>query len=162
VLVADEPTTALDAVVQREILDLIDDLRLERGLSVLLITHDFAVVAAVAGRVAVMYAGQIVETGEVDAVLSGPRHPYTAGLLASVPRRRSAGSTASAIPGRVPQPWEWPAGCRFVNRCAHATDRCTEHSVPLEADEAGAVRCVRVASLHLAGVSATAEVECHD
>ncbi len=155
VLIADEPTTALDAVVQREILDLIDELRSERGLSVLLITHDFAVVAAVAGRVAVMYAGQIVETGEVEALLARPRHPYTAGLLASVARRRSAASTASAIPGRVPPPWEWPAACRFVNRCTHAMDQCIEQAVALQADDEGAVRCVRAASLHLAGARPT-------
>jgi peptide/nickel transport system permease protein len=159
VLIADEPTTALDAVVQREILDLIDDLRSERGLSVVLITHDFAVVAAVVRRVAVMYAGQIVETGEVEALLRSPRHPYTAGLLASVSRRRPVGSTASVIPGRVPPPWDWPAGCRFANRCAYATARCTERVVPLEADDAGSVRCVRVASLHLAGARPTADAE---
>jgi peptide/nickel transport system permease protein len=162
VLIADEPTTALDAVVQREILDLIDELCSERGLSVLLITHDFAVVAAVARRVAVMYAGQIVETGEVAALMTSPRHPYTAGLLASVRRRRPPESTESVIPGRVPPPWDWPTGCRFVNRCAFATAQCSEREVSLDADERGAVRCVWAGSLHLAGARPTAQASPHD
>ena len=123
-LVADEPTTALDVTIQSQILGLLDRLRRERGLAVLLITHDLGVVAEVCDRVAVMYAGQVVESGTAAEIFDGAVHPYTRGLLDSLPRLEAAGRRLRPIPGRVPPPTEWPAGCRFRDRCPHAWDRC--------------------------------------
>jgi oligopeptide/dipeptide ABC transporter ATP-binding protein len=122
-LIADEPTTALDATIQADILDLLDAMRRESGLSVLLITHDLGVVARVADRVAVMYAGRIVETGPARAVLESPAHPYTRGLLASVPGR-VPGARLAAIPGAVPDLAALPEGCAFARRCANRFDAC--------------------------------------
>jgi peptide/nickel transport system permease protein len=139
-LVADEPTTALDATIQGEIIALLRRLQRERGLAVIIITHDWAVVAALADRVAVMYAGQIVETASVDELLAQPAHPYTAGLLAADPRRRfalvDAGSAKApdrlpTIPGAVPPPSQWPQGCRFERRCPYATKECASGAVAL-------------------------------
>ncbi len=134
VLIADEPTTALDVTVQAQILALIDDRRRRAGTAVLLITHDMGVVADVAERVAVMYAGRIVEEGPVDEIFSRPRHPYTHLLLRSVPRlddRRK--QRLHVIEGVVPDPQHWPSGCRFHPRCPYATDRCAAEQPPLEA-----------------------------
>jgi peptide/nickel transport system ATP-binding protein/oligopeptide transport system ATP-binding protein len=122
-LIADEPTTALDATIQADILDLLDAMRRESGLSVLLITHDLGVVARVADRVAVMYAGRIVETGPARAVLESPAHPYTRGLLASVPGR-VPGARLAAIPGAVPDLAALPEGCAFTPRCADRFEPC--------------------------------------
>ena len=124
-LIADEPTTALDVTTQRQVLDLIDELARETGMAVLLVTHNLGLVAGRADRVAVMYAGQVVETGPVTEVLRTPRHPYTIGLLAAVPRldaprdRKLVG-----IPGTVPSPDRWPEGCAFEPRCAQRMDVC--------------------------------------
>jgi oligopeptide/dipeptide ABC transporter ATP-binding protein len=115
-VIADEPTTALDATIQADILDLLVGMRNEFGLSLLLITHDPGIVARVADRVAVMYAGRIVETGPARSVLASPRHPYTRGLLASLPGR-VPGARLDAIPGVVPNPAELPPGCAFAPRC---------------------------------------------
>lgn len=153
VLVADEPTTALDVTVQKQILDLLTALIKDRGLAVLLITHDLGVVAEVADRVAVMYAGQIVESGPVDEVFTAPQHPYTQGLLDSIPRNTKATGRLASIPGVVPQPAEWPISCHFASRCAFATEQCTAGFIPLENLGHGRhARCVRVEELNLKGI----------
>jgi peptide/nickel transport system ATP-binding protein len=123
-LIADEPTTALDATIRAQILDLIRNLAATTGTAVLLITHDFGVVNEVADRVAVMYAGQIVEEGERAELLSRPRHPYTQGLLRSIPRPEARGTRLNEIKGVVPRPGQWPSACRFHTRCPSAFDRC--------------------------------------
>ncbi|HEY3507481.1 MAG TPA: ABC transporter ATP-binding protein [Actinocatenispora sp.] len=122
-LIADEPTTALDVTVQAQILDLLDRLRAERDMAVLLITHDLGVVSEVADRIAVMYAGRIVETGTAEDLLARPGHPYTEALLRSVPRADSA-DELDAIPGTPPSPAARPAGCAFHPRCGRVIDRC--------------------------------------
>ena len=124
VLVADEPTASLDPSVQVAVLDLIDARRRAEGLAVLLISHDLGSVARIAGRVAVMYAGRIVEEGPVRAVLSAPRHPYTAGLLALAPRLGAAAARAP-IPGAPPVPGDLPPGCPFAPRCPAARADCS-------------------------------------
>ena len=123
-LIADEPTTALDATIRAQILDLIRNLAATTGTAVLLITHDFGVVNEVADRVAVMYAGQIVEEGTRVELLSRPRHPYTQGLLKSIPTPEARGTRLNEIKGVVPRPGHWPSGCRFHTRCPHVFDRC--------------------------------------
>jgi oligopeptide/dipeptide ABC transporter ATP-binding protein len=123
-LIADEPTTALDATVQAEILDLLRELRARLNLSILLITHDLGVIAEMADRVAVMYAGKIVETGNVTEIISAPAHPYTRALLASVPGR-SPGSRLMSIPGSVPPLGQLPHGCAFEPRCAARFAPCS-------------------------------------
>jgi oligopeptide/dipeptide ABC transporter ATP-binding protein len=123
-LICDEPTTALDATVRAQILELIRDLAATTGTAVLIITHDFGVVNAVADRVCVMYAGQIVETGTREELLGRPRHPYTQGLLRSIPRPEARGHRLEEIAGAVPRPGQWPAGCRFHPRCPVAFPRC--------------------------------------
>ena len=125
-LVADEPTTALDVTTQREVLDLIYEIADERAMSVLLITHNLGLVARYARYVNVMYAGEIVERGEVAEVLRNPRHPYTRGLLAAVPRLDAPKDAPLAdIPGTVPPPWDWPSGCAFHPRCQMARPECS-------------------------------------
>jgi oligopeptide/dipeptide ABC transporter ATP-binding protein len=131
-LIADEPTTALDVTIQAQILDLLARLRRELAMAVLLVTHDLGVVAERADRIAVMYAGRIVETGDADAVLRQPRHPYTRGLLASIPRLGAAsGTRLAAIPGVVPDLRQRPSGCRFRDRCGDAIDDCARIDPPL-------------------------------
>jgi oligopeptide/dipeptide ABC transporter ATP-binding protein len=123
-LICDEPTTALDATIRAQILELIRDLAATTGTAVLIITHDFGVVNVVADRVAVMYAGQIVEEGTREELLGRPRHPYTQGLLRSIPRPEARGGRLEEIKGAVPRPGHWPAGCRFHTRCPHVFGRC--------------------------------------
>lgn len=125
-LVADEPTTALDVTVQAEVLALLSRLRAQRGMALLLITHDLALVAQTADRVAVLYGGRVVETAPVAELFAHPRHPYTHGLLESLPDRQRAGQDGElrAIPGTVPSPGSFPSGCRFRTRCPRAQERC--------------------------------------
>jgi len=125
VLVADEPTTALDVTIQAQILELLEQLQRDMGTAILLITHDLAVIAETAHRVAVMYAGRIVETGPVETLFAAPLHPYTRGLLRSIPRIvRNPAPELPEIPGVVPAPGELPAGCAFAPRCAFADETC--------------------------------------
>jgi peptide/nickel transport system ATP-binding protein len=132
VLVADEPTTALDVTIQAQILDIMKRLVAERGTSIVLITHDMGVVADIADHVAVMYAGRIAEVAPVDALFSDPAHPYTALLLASVPRLDVAPKADLAtIEGSVPSPQEFGMGCRFAGRCPLATQLCIDEQPPL-------------------------------
>ncbi len=123
-LIADEPTTALDVTIQAQILELLAELRRRHGMAVLLITHDLGVVAEVCDRVVVMYAGQVVETGSVQEIFADPRHPYTQGLMASLPSVESPGRRLTSIPGTVPNPTAWPGGCRFRERCGRARPGC--------------------------------------
>ncbi len=132
-LVADEPTTALDVTVQAQILDLLSALQEEMGTAILLITHDLAVIAETAHRVAVMYAGRIVETGPVAAIFAAPMHPYARGLLASIPLiARDRAARLQEIAGMVPGPAQRPAGCAFAPRCARADDHCFAVAPALE------------------------------
>ncbi|MFQ5888971.1 MAG: ABC transporter ATP-binding protein [Gemmatimonadota bacterium] len=131
VLIADEPTTALDVTIQAQILDLLRSLQAEFGMAILLITHDLGVVAEMADRVAVMYAGRVVEEGPVADFLAAPRHPYSEGLLRSVPALDRTAARLAPIRGSVPRPVEWPAGCRFHPRCRHAWERCREFEPPM-------------------------------
>jgi len=130
-LVADEPTTALDVTVQAQILDLIDDLRRESGMAVLLITHDLGVVSQYCDRVAVMYGGRVVETAPAADLFARPRHRYTEALLRTIPAANPPGTDLPAIPGSVPPPGQRPVGCAFHPRCAAATGRCRSDLPPL-------------------------------
>ena len=133
-LIADEPTTALDVTIQAQILDLVKRMRSELGTAVLLITHDLGVVADMADRVAVMYAGAIVEEGKVFDIFERPRHPYTRLLLRSVPRLDDVGGgPLPVVGGVVPEPRDWPAGCRFHPRCPLRAPHCEEREPGLEA-----------------------------
>jgi peptide/nickel transport system ATP-binding protein len=132
VLLADEPTTALDVTIQAQILDLLRRLASERRTAVVLITHDMGVVADIADRVAVMYAGRIAETGPTAQIFARPRHPYTSLLLASIPRLTDVPKSALAvIEGRVPTPAEFGPGCRFASRCPLVEPRCVQSPPPL-------------------------------
>ena len=131
ILIADEPTTALDVTIQAQILDLLGRLRRELNMAVLLITHDLGVVAGSADRVVVMYAGQVVETAATRALFATPQHPYTEGLLASIPRLDQPRERLRSIPGSVPPATAWPAGCRFHPRCPYAWDKCRTEEPPL-------------------------------
>jgi peptide/nickel transport system ATP-binding protein len=131
-VIADEPTTALDVTIQAQILALLSRLQQETGSAMLLITHDLGVVAEVAHQVAVMYAGQVVEQGDVEEVFNDPQHPYTIGLMGSMPSLSSRQGKLSTIPGSVPQPHDMPAGCRFATRCPFAERRCHQQRPPLK------------------------------
>ena len=141
-LVADEPTTALDVTTQRLILGVMDGLARKRGMALLLITHNLGIVANYMQRLYVMYAGRIVESGPVRDVLSAPAHPYTQGLLAAVPSLRLDKPRLQDIPGTVPPPGRFPPGCAFAPRCPRATPACSEAVPDLRAEGARAVRCV--------------------
>ena len=139
ILIADEPTTALDVTIQAQILGLLRDLQRERGTAILLITHDLGIVNELADRVAVMYAGRLVELAPRTELLSNPLHPYTRGLLASVPALATPGSRLHEIPGVVPSPSHWPSGCRFAPRCSERFEPC-EAQDPGEATRPGGRR----------------------
>jgi peptide/nickel transport system permease protein len=148
-LIADEPTTALDVTVQAEILDLLHLLREERGMALLLVTHDWGVVADICDRAVVMYAGQVIEEGDVSAIFAKPLHPYTQALMATNPYGRSKrGESLRSIPGTVPSPGRWPAGCHFAPRCSYVTDACRAEPIPLVTIEnARQSRCIRAGDL---------------
>jgi oligopeptide/dipeptide ABC transporter ATP-binding protein len=152
VLIADEPTTALDVTVQEQILDLLRSLQEDMGMAMLLVTHDLGVVAEHCHDVAVMYAGQIVEQAGAAELFGRPRHPYTEGLISSVPSGGQRRRRFKTIEGRVPPPGHLPQGCRFADRCSYAAEACF-HPVPLErVDVSRRVRCVRWTELDLEGV----------
>jgi peptide/nickel transport system ATP-binding protein len=142
-LIADEPTTALDVTIQAQILDLLRELQAEFGMSIILITHDLGVIAEMADEVAVMYAGRIVERASASRLFEDPQHPYTIGLLGSVPRLDEERETLLAIEGSVPPPFALPAGCRFHPRCPFAEDACTKEVPALKSIQPShAVACL--------------------
>ncbi|MDH3681645.1 MAG: ABC transporter ATP-binding protein [Acidimicrobiia bacterium] len=153
-LVADEPTTALDVTIQAQVLDLIVKLSEDHGTAVLLITHDIGVVAETCDRVLTMYAGQIIEQCSVDEALERPKHPYTSGLLSAIPRPGVAAEDLRSIPGRVPLPVDFPSGCRFGPRCGFLADGCDEPQDLVDAGPHRWVRCWRHAELDLPGAVA--------
>ena len=130
-LIADEPTTALDVTVQAQILDLLRDLQREEGMGIILITHDLGVIAEMADDVAVMYAGRVVEQGRAAEIFDDPQHPYTLGLLGSIPRLDEDRERLTAIEGTVPPPFAWPPGCRFAPRCPFSDSACEATPPPL-------------------------------
>ncbi|MDI1267450.1 MAG: ABC transporter ATP-binding protein [bacterium] len=130
-LIADEPTTALDVTIQAQILDLLSDLQQRLGMAILIITHDLGVIAEVADEVLVMYAGRIVESADVNDLFADPQHPYTIGLLGSIPRIDVDRKRLATIEGTVPSPNNQPAGCRFAPRCPFADTRCRQQPPPL-------------------------------
>jgi dipeptide transport system ATP-binding protein len=131
-LIADEPTTALDVTIQAQIMALLLKLQREQGMGLIMITHDLAVVAEMAQRVAVMYAGQVVETGPVPHLFDAPKHPYTNALLASIPEHNKGARRLSALPGIVPGALDRPNGCLLSPRCGRVQDRCRAERPPLE------------------------------
>ena len=145
-LIADEPTTALDVTIQAQILELMRELQRESDTAILLITHDLGVVNELADRIAVMYAGRVVEEASRETLLAGARHPYTQGLLRSIPSLAVRGERLAEIAGVVPRPEEWPAGCRFSTRCSRVEERCRAEMpelLPLEPGHTS--RCLVVA-----------------
>ncbi len=157
VLIADEPTTALDVTIQAQILELLKSLQAELGMAMILITHDLGVIAETADRVAVMYAGKVVEYTDIRTLFASPRHPYTIGLLESIPRMTERKERLSVIPGTVPPPTAFPPGCTFHPRCPFLDDGCRREEPALEACGDGhQVRCHRwreVPALRGEGVS---------
>ncbi len=156
-LIADEPTTALDVTIQAQILALIAELQREAGMAMILVTHDLGVVAEVADRVAVMYAGRFVETGPVEAIFSDPQHPYTLGLIGSLPSLGKREGRLATIAGSVPPPQRFPAGCRFATRCPFADARCASEVPPLvETSTPGhQVACFKAPlEMHVGGLAA--------
>jgi len=150
-LIADEPTTALDVTIQAQILDLLDDLQVREGMSILLITHDLGIVAQRADRVAVMYASRIVEKSTCRQLFRDPLHPYTRGLLESLPRGGQKGGRLAAIPGRVPDPLNFPAGCKFHPRCPLGREDavCRSREPELkEVEEGRYVACWKARGFH--------------
>ena len=143
-LIADEPTTALEVTIQAQILALLNTLKAETGTAVLMITHDLGVVAEVAQQVAVMYAGQVVEQGSVEAIFADLQHPYTIGLMGSIPSLGARKGPLSTIPGAVPLPEAMPKGCRFATRCPFAQTRCHQEKPTLQPQGPGhLVACFR-------------------
>ena len=142
-LIADEPTTALDVTIQAQILDLLTRLQRERGMALILITHDMGVIAETARRVNVMYAGQQAEERGVEPLFANPRHPYAAALLSALPARSYGQKRLRTIPGVVPGIGDRPSGCLFAPRCAYAVERCWQERPALLPDGDGRVRCFR-------------------
>jgi dipeptide transport system ATP-binding protein len=140
-LIADEPTTALDVTIQAQILDLLRNLQKERGMALVLITHNMGVVSEMAQRVAVMYAGQVMEQQAVDKLFASPQHPYTEALLSALPEQGEAGHRLATIPGVVPGIFDRPAGCLFAPRCAYATEHSLAVRPELKDWKDGQVRC---------------------
>ena len=136
ILIADEPTTALDVTVQAQILKLLSDIKKERDLAIIFITHDFGVVAQIADRISVLYAGKVVESATAEQIFNNPKHPYTVGLLKSVPHLASKKEELFVIPGSLPDPTNHPKGCRFASRCSRKIEECEteypENSSPIK------------------------------
>jgi peptide/nickel transport system ATP-binding protein len=150
-LVADEPTTALDVTVQAQITDLLRSLSERTGTALIFITHDLGVVAETCTRMITMYAGEVVEDAPVDDVLTRPRHPYTSGLLRSLPGLSQRRGVLASIPGRVPSPNAMPAGCRFRSRCPHAVAGCEQEQPLIDIADGRKARCWRAPDLELPG-----------
>jgi peptide/nickel transport system ATP-binding protein len=150
-LIADEPTTALDVTIQAQIIDLLLDLSARNGTALLFITHDLGVIAETCTRMLTMYAGEIVEDAAVDKALMRPRHPYTSGLLRSLPRLSERGAVLPSIAGRVPSLRDMPEGCRFAERCAYRQADCAKVQAIAAIDGTDRVRCGRAAGLTLPG-----------
>jgi peptide/nickel transport system permease protein len=149
-LIADEPTTALDVTVQAEILELLRELQEQNGMAIMLITHDWGVVADICDRTVVLYAGQVVERAPLIPIFREPLHPYTEALLAANPHGGHAAEDLPTIPGSVPQPGHWPSGCHFHLRCSYATAACVERPIPLEhIDDARETRCIHADQLRV-------------
>lgn len=143
ILLADEPTTALDVTIQAQVLDMMNGLKEKAGTSVLLITHDLGVVAKMCDRVAIMYAGEIVELGTAEQIFDKTAHPYTQGLLDSLPRLAGTSKRLRSIPGLMPDPTALPKGCSFAERCSYATEECRQQKCGLEEIGSGhLVRCI--------------------
>ena len=154
-LIADEPTTALDATIQAQILDLLHDLRAETGMALVLISHDLGVIADMAERVAVMYGGRVVEEAPAEALFAAPAHPYARGLMAALPDLDGPRRRLTAIPGTVPSPDKLPPGCAFAPRCAAATPACSESAQVLRPFGPGRrVACRRAEALDAVGIPA--------
>jgi oligopeptide/dipeptide ABC transporter ATP-binding protein len=141
-ILCDEPTTALDVTVQDQILSLLQDLIADLGVSIIYVSHDLAVVAQLCERVAVMYAGRLFETGDVESVFGNPRHPYTAGLMRAVPDVDDVRDSLIAIPGAPPDMAHVPTGCRFHPRCEFARADCNEGEFPLRFQDAHGTACI--------------------
>jgi len=152
-LIADEPTTALDVTVQAQILDLLRQLQERFDMGMLFVTHNLGVVADICDRVAVMYAGQIVETADVEDLFAAPAHPYTEGLLRAMPQLGQPGERLSVIAGSPPVPWDLPGGCRFAPRCTYATPACSATLPQLEGAAGHRSRCPLHPTLSLQGAS---------
>ena len=151
-LIADEPTTALDVTVQAQILELLSKVREEMGTGIIFITHDLGVVAELCDKVVVMYAGEVVETAVGRDLFVQPRHPYTEGLLTAMPQLGARNEQLASIPGRSPEPWAMPGGCRFNPRCKYTEDVCRSTMIPLEVlNDGRSSRCVRINELKLEG-----------
>jgi oligopeptide/dipeptide ABC transporter ATP-binding protein len=147
-LIADEPTTALDVTVQAQVLELLAELHDATGLAILLISHDLGVLAEICERITIMYAGQIAEDSPAERFFAGPRHPYASALLRCAPHPVGLGEPLEVIPGAPPAPGKWPTGCRFAARCGHCAAACVTAPVELREPVAGtAVRCVRTDEL---------------
>jgi peptide/nickel transport system ATP-binding protein len=150
-LIADEPTTALDVTIQAQIIDLMAKLVQDRGTALIFISHNLGVVSQLCDRMLTMYAGQVVEDSPTDAALEKPLHPYTSGLLASVPRHSTGAARLPSIPGLVPSPGAMPEGCRFGPRCSHAEPECDIPQTLHQGTEGRYVRCSRFHELSLKG-----------
>ena len=143
-MIADEPTTALDVTIQAQVLDMINQLKKKLGTSILLITHDFGVVAEMCERVAVIYAGEIVEAGTLEQIFEFTSHPYTQGLFQSLPSLEDSKAKLIPIPGMMPDPADLPEGCKFADRCPVCEERCRKTLPPLaEMEPEHLVRCFR-------------------
>jgi oligopeptide/dipeptide ABC transporter ATP-binding protein len=158
-LIADEPTTALDVTVQAQVVELLKELRETQNLAVLFVTHDLALISELSDEINVMYAGQLIEHGSTDDLFAQPKHPYTAALLSAQPGVRNRGAGPSLVAGQVPQPGQFPQGCRFHPRCIYAEEPCRIGSFELLVAGAGREsRCRRLSELQLPGVRSAAEI----
>jgi peptide/nickel transport system permease protein len=148
VLIADEPTTALDVTVQADILDLLRSIQEQTGMAVILVSHDWGVVADLCSRAIVMYAGEVVERATVAELFAAPKHPYTAALLRSNPHGAEPGKPLPTIGGSVPPPHQWPIGCHFAARCPLASADCLPAPIAMvHLDEERASRCIHIETL---------------